>query len=209
MQVIDHTGKFSQVDLNELVHFVNNELLSNIETQWLVIRIRDDGRTDYYGYWTAQFIFDDQNQINGISAIIVLNYFYLKTIDTLKETLAHEYGHHWTLSYLAVNQGINYTNQHLPRKYYQFRGLNKRDYAHDYSKGWEKCDKEIIAEDYRVLFAPHPYNQNHEIVVNSDGKLKTPNQQIKEYIKNLKEDNKSGAVGFFLRKIVQKFAGDR
>ena len=79
------------------MYFVANHLLSTErDYDWLdVIRIRNDGRTDYFGYWTAQFHFDSQNIIDGITAVIVLNYFYLKTVDEIKKTLAHEYGHHY------------------------------------------------------------------------------------------------------------------
>lgn len=195
MRVEDHTGNFSQAELQELENFVRNDLLStDIDTEWLeVIRLREDARSGYRGYWKFKLRFDAQNpnQIDGIVAVVVLNYYYVKTLapikrlNTLKTVLAHEYGHHWTLSYLVVNQGIDVWNERMPIEYYQLRGLNNQDHACDYSKGWHKCDKEIIAEDYRVLFAPQPYNENHRIV-NFGNPLALPSQNVKKYIENLK-----------------------
>lgn len=190
LRVEDETGRFSQADLDELRNFIINDLLSTeIELDWLsVIKIRRV-ESDYLGTWKAEFHRDPQNsnEIDGIAAVIVLNYFYLKTLNALKETLAHEYGHHWTLCYLSVNQGIDIWKQRIPSQYYLLRGLDEQDYAHDYSKGWHKCDKEIIAEDYRVLFSPDPYNQKHEIVVTEPDKLTLPNEATNQYIRNLAE----------------------
>ncbi|MBD1904697.1 hypothetical protein NDI37_02635 [Funiculus sociatus GB2-A5] len=188
MRLEDHTGKFSEAELQELVNFICNDLLSTeIDTEWLdVIRIRKDDRSGYRGYWKFKLRFDTQNQIDGIVAVVVLNYYYVRTLDALKEVLAHEYGHHWTLSHLLVNQRIiDVWKERIPIEYYQLRGLNNQAHAHDYSKGWHCCDKEIIAEDYRVLFAPKPYNENHRMVVNFDSPLVQPNQEIKKYIESL------------------------
>ncbi|MEA5605460.1 hypothetical protein [Nostoc sp. UHCC 0252] len=175
MHIVDHTGKFSEAQLDELRCFVTNDLLCTAtESLWLdVIRIRNDERADYFGYWSAEYSRDTQKdvqqpvKVSEIVAVIVLNYFYLKTLEKLKETLAHEYGHHWTLSYFLVNKGFDWSNQRIPKDYYQLRGLNSRDFSHDYSKGWHQCDREIIAEDYRILFAPEPYNKNHKVVEQS------------------------------------------
>ena len=192
MRVIDHTGNFSQPELEELANFVFNDLLStNVDTEWLdVIRIREDARSGYRGYWKFKLHFNDQNQIDGIVAVVVLNYYYVKTLpppsrlDFLKEVLAHEYGHHWTLSYLLLKQHIiDLWNERMPIQYYQVRGLNHLDHVCDYSQGWHRCDKEIIAEDYRVLFSPAPYNGNHRMVGNIV--IALPSQQVRNYIENL------------------------
>lgn len=184
----DKTGKFNREDCNQLITFVERELRSEeLDISLIdVILIRNDGRTNYFGYWRAVFHYDpdNPNQIIAVAAVIVLNYFYLKTIDSLKRTLAHEYGHHWTLSYLAINQGIK-MNQQLPRQYYELRSLNPEKYFHDYSMGWNRCDREIIAEDYRVHFAPPPHNQDHKMVVDSNEGLSFPDRLVKEYIRDL------------------------
>ena len=116
----------------------------------------------------------------AITAVIVLNHFYLKTIHQLKRTLAHEYGHHWTLSHLAIREGID-MKQRLPERYYRLRQLDPRKYAHDASVHWSRRDKEVIAEDYRGLFASAPHAQDHRM----SAELPFPNLQVKEYIRNL------------------------
>jgi len=42
----------------------------------------------------------------------------------------------------------------LPAQYYQLRPLDSSKIKSDYSAGWNYCDKEIIAEDYKYLFSP-------------------------------------------------------
>jgi hypothetical protein len=197
MHISDTTGEFTQAELQNLEAFVRNDLHSTeVDVEWLgVIRIRDDGRSFYRGYWKYQLRFDAHNQINGIIAVVVLNYYYVRTLapqqrlDALKEVLAHEYGHHWTLSYLLVAQRITHIfKERMPIEYYRLRGLNNQDHACDYSQGWDKCDKEIIAEDYRVLFAPEPHNKNHQIIDNISGNLALPNPEVRTYIENMSED---------------------
>lgn len=193
MQIEDNTGKFTQAELEELVNFIRNDLLSNdLDIEWLgVIRIREDARSGYEGYWKFKLHFDSGNKIDGIVAVIVLNYYYVnfleprQRLDALKTVLAHEYGHHWTLSYLTVYQFIDVWNERMPSEYYRFRGLNHEDHAHNYSQGWNHCDKEIIAEDYRSLFSPAPYNENHQMVTSCGGTLEPPNEEVKNYINNL------------------------
>ena len=150
--------------------------------------------------------FSNSHIIQSVRAEIVINFSYynfhvnleqLETseienatsimIEDCKKTLAHEYGHHWTLSYLAVNHGIDYTRHQIPWKYYWLRKLNPLHHAHNYSKGWENCDQEIVAEDYRVLFAPPPHNQEHEIVRRKNGRFKNPGRSIEQYIRELAE----------------------
>ncbi|MBP0016680.1 MAG: hypothetical protein J7647_03885 [Cyanobacteria bacterium SBLK] len=182
LYIKDHTNELSLDELEELKNFVFDSLHStNTEIRWLgSIEIRNDGiAADYFGFWTVQTSEDTRE----IVAKIVLNRSLLPTLNALKTTLAHEYGHHWTLCYLLVNQGIEPFSQRLPWQYYELRGLNQ-DYAYDVktcSERWNECDKEIIAEDYRVLFAPNPYNQNHEM----NPALDLPNPEVKNYIQNL------------------------
>jgi len=188
LRVEDKTGNFSPDELQELVDFIHNDLLSTpTEANWLdVIKILYT-RSSYRGYWRFGERYDRSGQkITGIAAVIILNNYYLKTIEAMKEVLAHEYGHHWTLSYALVYQKIiDIWKERMPKEYYQCRGLNEKDYACDYSKTWYRCDKEIIAEDYRVLFAPAPYNENHRIVNADDSQLIMPSMQVKDYIQNL------------------------
>ncbi len=60
--------------------------------------------------------------------------------------------------------------------YYRMRGLNKSEIYPDYSHGWEKCDCEMLAEDYRYYFSPY---MSHEMA-NDVG---NPTREVQEYIR--------------------------
>jgi hypothetical protein len=185
----DETDELSSKDLDDLKDFLVNHLLStNLELEWLdSVTIRKCGRSsECFGFWTAKLRYsrESADQVDGIVAKIVLNRSLLPTLDDLKETLAHEYGHHWTLCYLAVHQGINPFEKSLPASYYELRGLDPEIYTYDYQLGWDRCDKEVIAEDYRILFAPLPYNTDHNIM-SFDSELALPTAAIQNYIEDL------------------------
>ena len=169
-RIEDFSNQYTLDELESLSDFVEQELRlsSPIELAWLdVIEIRDL-RSNDNGYWVGNYDRDRQT----FTATIYLNSLVLGTIEQLKRTLAHEYGHHWTLSYLAVVHSLQVYNERLPRTYYKIRGLSEEHcvYTPEQSKAsyedWMRCDKEIIAEDYRVLFSPHPHNQDHRMVGN-------------------------------------------
>jgi hypothetical protein len=183
------TELFTDEDIQALRNFIQHEILSQeIDRNRLAkIIISEDGKgCGYRGYWKPRFIpANDSDQIVNLKAVIVLNASFLLTLDDLKETLAHEYGHHWTLSYLAINQQIRVFEQRLPEEYYEHRSLNKTDTVYHINECsqnyfWTQCDKEIIAEDYRVLFTPS--NQDHCMVNDT---LPYPNQATRQYIENL------------------------
>lgn len=196
--VQDDVGEYSQKDHIKLCEFVHHELLSDTEDlsslTYIIIEDRDyDGRS---GSWTGRWV-SQENSLSYFKAEIVLNYSYNLTLKDAKRTLAHEYGHHWTIFYclknhwndhLASNQKKSFPR--LPNSYYSLRGLSHNIYCHDYSKGWHFCDKEVMAEDYRTLFAPAPYNENHGIIEKLRGSelpmIPLPDINIKTYIKELK-----------------------
>lgn len=168
-RIEDFSNQYTLEELESLSDFVEQELRlsSPIELAWLdVIEIRNLG-LDTNGYWYGQY--DDDSQT--FKAIIRLNYLVLGTIEQLQRILAHEYGHHWTLSYLAVHHNLRIYKERLPRTYYKIRGLSEEHCIYSPQQirtfeDWMRCDKEIIAEDYRVLFSPHPHNQDHQMVGN-------------------------------------------
>jgi len=43
--------------------------------------------------------------------VIVLNATYLLTLEQMKKTLAHEFGHHWTLGYMLERLEIPLENR--------------------------------------------------------------------------------------------------
>ncbi len=168
-RIEDFSNQYTLEELESLSDFVEQELRlsSPIELAWLdVIEIRDLG-LDTNGDWYGRS--DDDRQT--FKARIRLNYRVLGTIEQLQRILAHEYGHHWTLSYLAVHHNLRIYEERLPRTYYKIRGLSEEHCIYSPQQirtfeDWMRCDKEIIAEDYRVLFSPHPHNQDHQMVGN-------------------------------------------
>lgn len=200
----DYTDTVIQEDIRELGNFVFNDILSTpIDVEWLgVIKIRNDGDNGYLGSWRAQFDKNEQNpqEIKAVVAVIILNYYYHRFPDTpssdyslarLKETLAHEYGHHWTLLHCIQKYGLpiqcmnDIFNHPLPKSYYKVRGLNYQDYSPNYAFEWHRCDKEIIAEDYRILFAPEPHNKDHQCIIRIGKDLDTPSEKVEHFIRNL------------------------
>jgi len=144
-----------------------------------------DDNVRHLGYWMANF--DVVNDvIVEINAVIVLNLFYLRTLEGLKQTFSHEYGHHWTLSYFAKSNNIEKLNKvRLPKEYYIERGLDCGLYNPGYKSdddSWFFTDKEVIAEDYRVLFSP--YDDKHKMD-NDNNKLEKPSMNIADFIWNL------------------------
>lgn len=168
-RIEDFSNQYTLEELESLSDFVEQELRlsSPIELAWLdVIEIRDLG-LNTNGDWYGRY--DDDGQT--FKARIRLNSLVLGTIEQLQRTLAHEYGHHWTLSYLAVHHNLRIYKERLPRTYYKIRGLSEEHCIYSPQQirtfeDWMRCDKEIIAEDYRVLFSPHPHNQDHQMVGN-------------------------------------------
>lgn len=196
--VKDNVGEYSTNEHIELCEFIHHHLLSDDEdlSNLTFIIIEDNGYNRTAGSWTGGR-FSRSNSTLSIKAEIVLNYNYNLTIEDAKRTLAHEYGHHWTIFYCLRNHWNNkLVNNHpnsyprLPNSYYLLRGLSDNDYCHDYSKDWHFCDKEVIAEDYRILFAPTPHNQDHEIIeiltTNNLPVISLPDGSVKTYIEKLK-----------------------
>jgi hypothetical protein len=152
------------------------------DVNWLNIVIFEWNDIDNYtGYWRADFVVDDNGNIVDVDATIVLNVAYLRNLRSLKRVFSHEYGHHWTLSYYAVSQNVNIWDERLPAEYYNRRGINENQYKPDYTNGWHFCDKEVIAEDYRVLFTP--FKTNHRMVkTDTPTQLDPPSKEVADFI---------------------------
>jgi hypothetical protein len=202
MRIIDQTGNFSEQHLHTLSDFVETGLLSNrIDRDMLykiVIAYRPDKDCD--GSWSYQKIKEKEEttHCNIIRCVIFLNTFYLELpespdnqIEQLKRILAHEYGHHWTLSHLIKNLDFNHARDRLPQVYYDRRKLDRSIctafYRDDSIDSWYRCDKEIIAEDYKFLFAEEHYGRPHRIVEEARGiiDLDYPNASVAEFIRNI------------------------
>jgi hypothetical protein len=179
INLIDEAGVLSKDEFDELKNFVIDECpCSHYETPWLkYVKIRKDGNSNYKGYWTAKWEEVGLDKRN-LEAVIILNATYLLTLDQMKETLAHEFGHHWTIGYLIENQELPWDNR-APLDYYRMRGLTLNDFAQDYSKGWDHCDKEVLAEDYKYFFSPFTGKHRMKSLVGN------PSKEVKAKIFNM------------------------
>lgn len=154
IELIDEAGVLSSDEFYRLKNFVIDECLCTpMDTSWLKsVKVRKDGLTGYSGYWSVRY---EQVglDIRNIEAVIVLNASYLLTLNQMKKTLAHEFGHHWTLGHMLESLEKPLSDR-APMEYYRMRGLNLQNFAPDYSQGWHRCDKEVLAEDYKYFFSP-------------------------------------------------------
>ena len=98
----------------------------------------------------------------------------------MEKTLAHEFGHHWTLGYfMDRHEMIGWFNERAPWLYYRIRGLDPNKFAADYSKGWSYCDKEVLAEDYKYQFSPYKGMHRMQNLVNN------PTSEVGDFISAL------------------------
>ena len=191
----DSQELFSPVVHKELARFLDEDLLHDKLDILSLLYIRIDKRDSRdLGSWC--WAKDEQSGREG--GVIFLNARYLKTSNALKTTLAHEYGHHWTITncvrhhwHSIIASGAPVNNERLPQQYYSLRGLSTEHFFADISRGWNFCDREVIAEDYKVLFSPHPINERHFIIdelikMRLHNLLDRPSSDVAEYIRNLK-----------------------
>lgn len=180
IHLIDNDSVLENEEYDELKRYILDQCLcSKTDKDWLhQIIIKNDGQTGYLGYWTCQFDPQTELEIRFFHATIVLNSFYLLTLNQMKKTLAHEYGHHWTLGYM-LSKSEQPFNDRLRKEYYQIRGLNPvNNFAPDYSINWYHCDKEIIAEDYKFHFSSFKEHEMKDLVG-------LPSSEVKDYIMKL------------------------
>ncbi len=188
----DTEVSFSPQHLQELLDFVQIELLSDSDSLAMLKEIVVVNEyEDWDGNWSAK------RTEAGIVCVIQLNIFFVdeglsldEKIDKLKTVLAHEHGHHWTLSHLMNRFSYFNLRDRMPMEYYTLRGLDQARYSAFYInssfEAWCRCDKEIIAEDYKFLFAPEPHGNFHRIVEEAnDNILKNPSASIGDFIRRI------------------------
>lgn len=181
MKLIDEASVLSPSEFKRLESFITDQCQCRWEEIKSLkhVKIRDDGNSGYSGYWTAKYRMEGAD-VKDVTAVIILNSFYLKTVEQMERTLAHEYGHHWTLYYsMDRYEMVGWFNEPAPRLYYRIRGLDPQKFAKDYTKGWSHCDKEVLAEDYKYLFSP--YTGAHRMK-NSVG---NPITEVRDFIDNI------------------------
>jgi len=178
INLVDEAGALSAVEHTRLKSFIIDHCLCTSEelARLKSVRVRDDGASGYLGYWSAKYLRVGAD-VRNVQAVIVLNSHYLLTVEQMEKTLAHEFGHHWTLSYLMDrHEMIGWFNERVPWLYYRIRGLSPSNFDKDYSKGWSYCDKEVLAEDYKHRFSP--YTGTHRM----QNLIGNPTTEVREYI---------------------------
>jgi hypothetical protein len=181
INLIDEAGVLSAAEFTRLQNFIVDKChCTREETSWLLhVKVRADGATGYKGYWTASFERVGAD-VKDLQAVIILNATYLLTVEQLERTLAHEFGHHWTLGYLMVKfETPSWFEDRAPYLYYRIRGLDPADFAADYSLGWSNCDKEVLAEDYKYRFSP--YTGEHRMA----SAVGNPTTEVRDYLWSL------------------------
>jgi len=181
IKIVDKAGILSGAEVARLQRFVAERCFSRVKDRsWVKhILIRRDGPTDYLGYWTAQSVREGA-WLRRFESVIVLNATYLLTVDAMEEVLAHEYGHNWTLGYLMMWEIVERPRkQRAPWLYYRIRRLDPDDFVCDYSNGWNYCDKEVLAEDYRFLLTTYRENYAMENLVG------LPSSEVRTYLERL------------------------
>ena len=179
--VIDKASILSENEKKELGMYIIENCKCNIQdVDWLKhIIIRDDGLTDYAGYWTISLSKQD-DCTHKFKTAIILNSRYLRSIASFKRVLAHEYGHNWTLGYLYHLERINdHFQDKAPKLYYRIRRLSYANFKPDYSREWKYCDKEVMAEDYRILFT------NNKTSHKMKGLIGNPSTEVASYLSML------------------------
>jgi len=175
----DKTRKLSYYEKRGLSQFIVEKCRTRIQdVEWLKhVLIREDGYTDYLGYWTYRYIPID-NRRTHFKTVIVLNATYLDNVDEMKAVIAHEYGHNWTCGYLLIQGRIrDKYGERAPMLYYRIRRIDPKTFSGCYSKGWSKCDKEVLAEDYRCLFTP--VKDNHRM----QKSIGNPSSEVEDYLR--------------------------
>jgi hypothetical protein len=181
MNLIDEAGVLSPTDYSRLKSFVIDNCLctTDVLAKLKHVKVRDDGASGYSGYWTSKYTRIGADT-RDLEAVIVINSYYLKTVEQMEKTLAHEFGHHLTLGYLMDrHEMIGWFDERAPWLYYRIRGMDPNKFAKDYTKGWSFCDKEVLAEDYKYLFSP--YRGSHRMI----SEIGNPISEVSEYLKSL------------------------
>lgn len=181
VKLIDEAGVLSPEDFKRLKNFIIDRCLCTSEelAKLQHVKVRNDGASGYSGYWSGKYT-RVEAEVKFEAGVIILNSYYLKTVEQMEKTLAHEFGHHWTLGYLMDRQEmIGWFDEPVERLYYKVRGLDPEKFAKDYSKGWDYCDKEVLAEDFKYLFSPYRgMHRMSELVGN-------PTTEDSDYIRSL------------------------
>lgn len=163
MQVVinDETGKNSSM-IELLRQYLNSTLKWGNEISALKeIDIKEVGDTGWNGQYSGSYTVDPNGAVISAYGFIILNTSYEKdtdiSLDYLKLTLSHEYGHHYSLYHKWVDANLP-AGTRFPDSYYAVRPLSKSATRTDCSVDWSTCEPEIVAEDYSYLYSGYGYH---------------------------------------------------
>ena len=187
VKISDLDGVLNEKDMLRLARFIVEHCYSTTEDiEWLTeIVLRNDGACKYAGYWECDYDIDDARNVVGFSARIFLNTGWLTAIEDMEETLAHEYGHHWTLGHLLTRGRLPSDDPDCPAPglYCRLRRLDSTKFrgtdGDDSYDQWLLCDKEVMAEDYRHLLTERPNGHEMEPIIG------LPSTEVREYFRTL------------------------
>lgn len=158
--VVDETGENGELG-SILKDYLNVTLYRADEYKSLYsIIISNAGDTGWSGLYCGGYDISSLGEISSAYGFIIINTYSISSseiyIDLAKVIFAHEYGHHYTLyhKWVGLDSPIG---ERFPDQYYSIRPLSKTGTAVDYSKGWQNCEAEIIAEDYAYFFSGYSY----------------------------------------------------
>lgn len=187
----DQTNNYPDMG-NVLKSYLNTNLLwsDEIGSMYRIV-LQDAGDTGWEGQYCGTYRITGRGDIISSYGYIILNTSYHKDssilTDYMKLTLSHEYGHHYTLSHKWVDLDLP-AGTRFPDEYYSVRPLSKAATATDYSKGWDNCEVEILAEDYSYLYSGYGYQAMSD-------KYGYPSAATKTWIESLSSAQKSGDAG--------------
>jgi len=190
----DETGRYASLE-PILKDYLHNNLVWGSEIHSLkqvVLKEASVKDVGWCGLYSGSYDKSSTGKVTSVSSVITLNVTsdcYQSNAnlmnDYMKLILSHEYGHHYTLYHKWVDLGL-VGDSRFPDNYYTLRLLNKDSVAIDYSKGWEKCESEIIAEDYAYFYSGYGY---HGMAAT----IGYPSSAVRTWLDNLKSGS-GGAI---------------
>ena len=189
----DETGKYPLLG-QTVKDYINSKLRWGNEIgslKQIVVKEINVASTGWCGLYSGSYDRGNDGKVTAVNSIITLNVYkdcYQNNSellnDYMKLIISHEYGHHYTLYHKWVDWQL-LADTRFPDDYYALRQLNKDAVAIDYSKGWQNCDSEIIAEDYSYFYSGYNHNGMSEI-------WGSPASSVKAWLEKMPEG--SGAV---------------
>ncbi|NTW72400.1 MAG: hypothetical protein HGA49_09180 [Eubacteriaceae bacterium] len=139
---------------DELISNTHGEELSSLKTINLYPGANGDGKEEgmYHFSIRKANLFSGGTKLQDGSTIDLYNMDSKKSVDEIARVLAHEYGHHFTIYYMAKHDSKYFTDW-KESGYYQTRlGKEFPLIAEDESNGHQWNLAEIAAEDYVQLY---------------------------------------------------------